>query len=204
MLRRLGRNHSPSIRTSRRRGADMTSTRIAFPSRTAVGALLAIATLFGGVAFARAEPAYRFEKAACPEMPAPIPELADRALRPAHRAREPEKAERAHDHPFGRDHPGRVGEPEARSDRLARRRSRRRRDYRDPDGARRRPQPRSRRDLHVAARDLFGTAEPDLPRGRPRSRGDARHALRRAGNREGVCESDARNAGSGSRRSAST
>ena len=53
----------------------MTSTRIAFPSRTAIGALLTIATLFGGVAFARAEPAYRFEKAACPEMPAPIPEL---------------------------------------------------------------------------------------------------------------------------------
>lgn len=53
----------------------MTSTRTALPSRTAVRALLAIATLFGGVAFARAEPAYRFEKAACPEMPAPMPEL---------------------------------------------------------------------------------------------------------------------------------
>ena len=53
----------------------MTSTRTTFASPAAVGALLAIATLVGGVAFARAEPEYRFEKTACPEMPAPIPEL---------------------------------------------------------------------------------------------------------------------------------
>ena len=53
----------------------MTSLRTVFRSRTAVAALLAIATLFGGVAVAPAEPAFRFEKAACPEIPAPIPEL---------------------------------------------------------------------------------------------------------------------------------
>ena len=53
----------------------MTSTRTILWSRAAAGALLTIATLLGGVAVAPAEPAFRFEKAACPEMPAPIPEL---------------------------------------------------------------------------------------------------------------------------------
>jgi pimeloyl-ACP methyl ester carboxylesterase len=53
----------------------MTSTRTTPASRAAAGALLAIATLPGGVAFVSAEPAYRFEKAACPEMPVLIPEL---------------------------------------------------------------------------------------------------------------------------------
>ena len=53
----------------------MKSTRTTLGSDAAVGALLAIATLLGGIAFARAEPEYRFGKAACPEMPAPIPEL---------------------------------------------------------------------------------------------------------------------------------
>jgi pimeloyl-ACP methyl ester carboxylesterase len=52
----------------------MTSSRTPI-SAGAVGPLLAIATLLGGMAFARAEPKYRFEKSACPEMPAPIPEL---------------------------------------------------------------------------------------------------------------------------------
>src|SRR5438128_259102 len=54
----------------------MTSTFANFTSRTAVGLLtLAIATLVTRVALVAAEPAFRFEKAACPEMPAPIPEL---------------------------------------------------------------------------------------------------------------------------------
>ncbi len=53
----------------------MKSTRTTLGSGAAVGALLAIATLLGGITFACAEPEYRFEKAACPEMPAPIPEL---------------------------------------------------------------------------------------------------------------------------------
>ncbi len=53
----------------------MTSSRTTFSSRPAVGSLLAVATLLGGVTFARAEPKYRFEKTACPDMPAPIPEL---------------------------------------------------------------------------------------------------------------------------------
>src|SRR6476646_7419816 len=53
----------------------MTSTRTTFASTAAVGTLMAIATLLGGVAFARAEPEFRFEKTACPAMPAPIPEL---------------------------------------------------------------------------------------------------------------------------------
>ena len=53
----------------------MTWTRTTLGSGAAVGALLAIATLLGGIAFARAEPEYRFEKTVCPEMPAPIPEL---------------------------------------------------------------------------------------------------------------------------------
>ena len=140
----------------------MTSTLTAFPSRTAVGALLAIATLFGGVAFARCRARVPVRDGGMPGDARSDPGAEDGALRAADRAREPETAERAHDHPFGRDHPGRVTEPEARSDRLARRRSRRRRDYRDSDGARRRPQPRSRRDLHVAARDLLGAAEPDV------------------------------------------
>ena len=52
----------------------MTSTFANFTSRTALGLLtLAIATLVTRVA--AAEPAFRFEKAACPEMPTPIPEL---------------------------------------------------------------------------------------------------------------------------------
>ncbi len=53
----------------------MTATRILFPSRIAFGALVAVATLLGGVASAPAEPEFRFETAACPEMPGPIPEL---------------------------------------------------------------------------------------------------------------------------------
>jgi pimeloyl-ACP methyl ester carboxylesterase len=53
----------------------MRAIRTAFPSRGALGALLALAMLAGGAATASAEPAARFETAACPEMPFPIPEL---------------------------------------------------------------------------------------------------------------------------------
>jgi pimeloyl-ACP methyl ester carboxylesterase len=54
----------------------MTSTFAKFASRTAIGLLtLAIATLVTRVALAAAEPAFRFEKAACPQMPTPIAEL---------------------------------------------------------------------------------------------------------------------------------
>jgi pimeloyl-ACP methyl ester carboxylesterase len=54
----------------------MTSTFANFTSRTALGLLtLAIATLVTRVAVTAAEPEFRFEKAACPEMPTPIPEL---------------------------------------------------------------------------------------------------------------------------------
>lgn len=53
----------------------MTATRTLFPSCLAGGALLAIAMLPGGVIVAVAEPAFRYQTAACPEMPFPIPEL---------------------------------------------------------------------------------------------------------------------------------
>src|SRR6185369_804290 len=54
----------------------MTSTFAKFASRTAIGLLtLAIATFVTRLALAAAEPAVRFEKAACPQMPTAIPQL---------------------------------------------------------------------------------------------------------------------------------